>query len=98
MVNYFETFKGVLRNKNIRGQQLFATDALCLFFAKSDGKLLPVAIQLEADNPSTIFTPHDFKYDWLLAKMYFKSTDANVHEVCYSLFKYFVFQLLIFLL
>lgn len=81
MVNYFTMFKDVPRVKNSLGQQTFAPDALCLLYLNSEEKLMPIAIQLEANNLDTVFTPQDEKYDWLLAKMYFKTTDGCMHEV-----------------
>lgn len=54
---------------------------MALFYSPGDGRLLPIAIQLEPSISDSIFTPKDEKYDWMLAKMYFRTNDAVVHEV-----------------
>lgn len=79
MINYFEVFKNAPRTVTPDGTQFYVPNALCLFFANES--LMPIAIQLVANNPKTVFTPKDVKYDWLLAKMYFKTMDMNVHTV-----------------
>lgn len=52
----------------------------CLLHVNTTGKLVPIAIQLKrepgVDNP--IFLPSDSWMDWLMAKIYFKSAEAQV--------------------
>jgi len=67
------------RNKNKKEEVLFCTESICLFQVEKDKLLRPIAIQLEENGP--VFTPKDSADDWLLAKMYFRNTDANLHEV-----------------
>ncbi|XP_041855695.1 arachidonate 12-lipoxygenase, 12R-type-like [Melanotaenia boesemani] len=67
----------------IKGQQQYLMAPLVLLHKTSDNKLKPIAIQLKQkateDNP--IFTPHDSEYDWLLAKIFVRSADFNLHEL-----------------
>ncbi|XP_003383419.1 PREDICTED: arachidonate 5-lipoxygenase-like [Amphimedon queenslandica] len=55
----------------------------CLLHVNRMGKLVPIAIQLKRkpgdDNP--IFLPSDTWMDWLMAKIYFKSAEAQFHQL-----------------
>jgi len=73
----------VKRNCSKSGKQLHCCDAICLLLVGEDKKLRPIAIQLEENGP--IFTPYDSEHDWLLAKLYFRNADVNIHEVSYLL-------------
>ena len=44
---------------------------------------MPIAIQLfqEPSENNPIWTPGDTRYDWLLAKMWFRNADHQVHQV-----------------
>lgn len=64
-------------------QPLFAPEAIGLFHATRHGSFLPIAIQLTPNDPESIFSPKDSTDDWLLAKMYFQSAKAAVHEWAY---------------
>lgn len=86
MVDYTELTKDFKRNKNVQGQQLYAPDAICIFYVNANDDLVPIAIQLVPGDPETIFTPNDTELDWLLAKMYFKTTFGVMHEVSYLRF------------
>ncbi|XP_071508865.1 polyunsaturated fatty acid 5-lipoxygenase-like [Diadema antillarum] len=66
---------------------------MALFFVDKAKHLMPIAIQLFQDpapnNP--VFYPSDPEYTWLLAKCYFNSADASVHESAVHLgFTHFV--------
>ena len=56
---------------------------ICLLYVNKLMKLVPIAIQLKKtpgpDNP--IFLPSDRWFDWVLAKMYFRSADAQVQYI-----------------
>uniref|UniRef100_A0A3P9IXZ4 Si:dkey-17e16.9 n=1 Tax=Oryzias latipes TaxID=8090 RepID=A0A3P9IXZ4_ORYLA len=69
------------------GNPLHMTAGLCLFYMNPEGKLMPLAIQLNqkasAENP--IFLPTDPEKDWLLAKLFFKSADLLECEVVHHL-------------
>ena len=53
---------------------------ICLLYVNGANKLVPIAIQLKKtpgpDNP--IFLPTDNWFDWVLAKIYYRSADAQV--------------------
>ena len=58
---------------------------ICLLYVNSSSQLVPIAIQLqqrlreeEKDEPAMIFIPSDSRVDWLLAKMYYQSAQAQV--------------------
>lgn len=61
----------------------YAAEPLALFYVKSSGDLVPVAIQLsqKPDDTNPIWTPCDSEYDWLLAKMWLRNADYNIHQV-----------------
>ena len=51
---------------------------VCLLYVNGANKLVPIAIQLTPDSDSPIFLPSDNLFDWLLAKIYYRSADAQV--------------------
>ncbi|XP_060063355.1 allene oxide synthase-lipoxygenase protein-like [Ylistrum balloti] len=55
---------------------------IALFFVNKDGKLMPVAIQLQQtpgqDNP--VFLPTDPEYTWITAKLWFNNSDCSYHQ------------------
>ena len=57
---------------------------ICLLYVNAADKLVPIAIQLKKtpgkDNP--IFLPSDNWFDWVLAKIYYRSADAQVYGCC----------------
>ena len=65
------------------GYKSYAAEPICLFYVKSTGDLVPIAIQLfqQPSDTNPIWTPNDSKYDWLLAKMWFRNADHQVHQV-----------------
>uniref|UniRef100_A0A3P9Q197 Arachidonate 15-lipoxygenase type B n=1 Tax=Poecilia reticulata TaxID=8081 RepID=A0A3P9Q197_POERE len=66
----------------IDGKQQYMVAPLVLLH-QTDDKLMPIAIQLKQipaeDNP--VFLPTDSEWDWLLAKMFVKNADFNMHEL-----------------
>ena len=56
---------------------------LGLFYVKSSGDLVPIAIQLfqQPSDTNPIWTPDDTKYDWLLAKIWLRFADYHVQKV-----------------
>ena len=74
------------RNYNKSDEPLFCAESYCLFQVGKDKLLRPIAILLEENGP--VFTPKDSEHDWLLAKLYFRNTDVNLHEVCTCFVKY----------
>ncbi|XP_068703458.1 allene oxide synthase-lipoxygenase protein-like [Montipora foliosa] len=67
----------------------YAADPLCLFYVKSSGDLVPIAIQLfqQPSDTNPIWTPNDSEYDWLLAKMWFRNADHQIHQIGTHLMK-----------
>ncbi|ETE65054.1 Arachidonate 5-lipoxygenase, partial [Ophiophagus hannah] len=55
---------------------------ICLLYKNLENKIIPIAIQInqapEQSNP--IFLPSDAKYDWLLAKIWVRSSDFHIHQ------------------
>lgn len=71
----------ILKNlPTINGKKLCAP--IGLFFVTGDKQFVPIAIQLSQniapDNP--VFLPNDPPFTWLLAKMWFNNSDAQVHR------------------
>ncbi|XP_028258113.1 arachidonate 12-lipoxygenase, 12R-type-like [Parambassis ranga] len=67
----------------INGKKQYLMAPLVLFHKIPDGALMPVAIQLKQtpadDNP--IFVPSDSEYDWLMAKIFVRSSDFSEHQL-----------------
>lgn len=81
----FEELVGIpMYHTDVNGvvEDRFAPPSRCLLFRQKDGQLRPLAIQLgrDADN-DPVFTPKDDPYDWLLAKMYLRCSEGNVHQM-----------------
>ena len=62
----------------------YCCEALGLFYVNKSGHLMPIAIQLRQqpgpENP--IWTPNEpNEHDWMLAKLWLRVADANVHQV-----------------
>ena len=57
--------------------------AMCLLYHDSNDQLRPIAIQLgQQPGPEfPIWTPNDEEHDWLLAKMWFRSSDYQIHQI-----------------
>jgi arachidonate 5-lipoxygenase len=66
---------------------MYLSSPKCLFYARKDGQLVPIAITLQSTNQCkahsehVIWTPRDDENDWLLAKMWVKMADAQYHHV-----------------
>jgi len=76
---YVEPIK---RNKCPKKTDEFVVpNCLGLFHSTSSGDFLPIAIQLIPNDKTSIFTPADTEHDWLLAKMFFRTTQSYIHEV-----------------
>ena len=66
-----------------QGKDIQLPAPICVLHLKTDGELVPIAIQLgqEAGPDCPIWTPKDEPLDWLLAKMWFKNADLQVHQI-----------------
>ena len=66
-----------------QGKKIEIAAPICLLYLRTDGELVPIAIQLRqnAGEKYPIWTPKDDPLDWLLVKMWFKNADLQVHQV-----------------
>ncbi|XP_012722835.2 hydroperoxide isomerase ALOXE3 [Fundulus heteroclitus] len=69
------------------GNPLYATAGLCLFYQNPKKKLIPIAIQLhqQPSEQNPIFLPSDSETDWLLAKLFIRSSDQIEHQAVHHL-------------
>ncbi|KAL2769968.1 polyunsaturated fatty acid 5-lipoxygenase isoform 3 [Daubentonia madagascariensis] len=78
----FELLDGIDANKTDPCTLQFLAAPICLLYKNLANKIVPIAIQLNQipgeENP--IFLPSDAKYDWLLAKIWVRSSDFHVHQ------------------
>ncbi|KAF6716982.1 Hydroperoxide isomerase ALOXE3 [Oryzias melastigma] len=78
-----------VETRTINGRKQFLTAPLVLLHKNEYNQMMPIAIQLNQKpgiyNP--IFFPTDSEYDWLLAKMYVRSADFNLHELNFHLLR-----------
>uniref|UniRef100_A0A8D2LIB4 Arachidonate 5-lipoxygenase n=1 Tax=Varanus komodoensis TaxID=61221 RepID=A0A8D2LIB4_VARKO len=78
----YEILDGIEGNKTDPGTQQYLAAPICLLYKNLQKKIMPIAIQIKQapgpDNP--IFLPSDAKYDWLLAKIWARSSDFHIHQ------------------
>ncbi|XP_053106005.1 polyunsaturated fatty acid 5-lipoxygenase isoform X2 [Hemicordylus capensis] len=78
----YELLDGIEVNKTDPCTVQYLAAPICLLYKNLEKKIVPVAIQInqtpEPGNP--IFLPSDAKYDWLLAKIWVRSSDFHVHQ------------------
>ncbi|KAM5241217.1 polyunsaturated fatty acid 5-lipoxygenase isoform 2-T2 [Hipposideros larvatus] len=78
----FELLDGIDANRTDPCTLQFLAAPICLLYKNLVNKMVPIAIQLSQvpgeENP--IFLPSDAKYDWLLAKIWVRSSDFHVHQ------------------
>ncbi|KAM4522903.1 hydroperoxide isomerase ALOXE3-like isoform 2-T5 [Odontesthes bonariensis] len=69
------------------GNSVHMTAGLCLFYMNPESKLMPIAIQLyqQPSEQNPIFLPSDPETDWLLAKLYVRSSDFLEYEAVHHL-------------
>ncbi|KAK7130473.1 hypothetical protein R3I93_019963 [Phoxinus phoxinus] len=84
----YDLLEGVAANKT-PDSQYYLTAPICLLYNNRCNHIVPIAIQL-SQHPgemSPIFLPNDDQHDWMLAKMWVKSSDFNVHQLVTHLLK-----------
>ncbi|XDV49700.1 hypothetical protein PO909_018902 [Leuciscus waleckii] len=81
----YAILEGVRANATDPNTQQYLSAPFCLLYKNSQNEIMPIAIQLSRQTPSgeanTVFLPSDDHYDWMLAKMWVKSSDFNVHQL-----------------
>eukprot|EP00066_Takifugu_rubripes_P002284 XP_003964114.1 PREDICTED: arachidonate 5-lipoxygenase-like isoform X2 [Takifugu rubripes] len=85
----YEFMDGIKPNDTDPLTQQYLAAPICLLYRDLQKEIIPIAIQLNQipgeDNP--IFLPTDAEYDWLLAKMWVRSTDFQHHQTVTHLLK-----------
>nr|XP_020670265.1 arachidonate 5-lipoxygenase-like [Pogona vitticeps] len=78
----YELLDGIEGNKTDPSTIQYVAAPICLLYKNLEKKIVPIAIQIsqvpKPDNP--IFLPSDAKYDWLLAKIWVRSSDFHIHQ------------------
>ncbi|XP_059003780.1 polyunsaturated fatty acid lipoxygenase ALOX12 isoform X2 [Mustela lutreola] len=73
----------------IRGEKQYVAAPLVLLKMEPDGRLLPVAIQIQPPSPRSptppLFLPSDPPLAWLLAKTWVRNSDFQLHQLQYHL-------------
>ncbi|XP_069739140.1 LOW QUALITY PROTEIN: polyunsaturated fatty acid lipoxygenase ALOX15B [Phaenicophaeus curvirostris] len=77
----------------IHGRQQHAAAPLCLLHLGRDGRLRPIAIQInQTPGPTNpIFLPSDSEWDWLVAKTWVRNADFYSHQVLTHLLRTHLF-------
>ncbi|XP_049592211.1 polyunsaturated fatty acid 5-lipoxygenase-like [Syngnathus scovelli] len=88
MVDY-EVLDGIKANGTDPKTPQYMAAPICLLYKNTQNEILPIAIQLGQtpgeDNP--IFLPTDSHHDWLLAKIWVRSSDFQHHQTVTHLLK-----------
>ncbi|XP_018427528.1 PREDICTED: arachidonate 5-lipoxygenase isoform X3 [Nanorana parkeri] len=78
----YKLLDGISANKTDPCTMQYIAAPICLLYKNLENKIMPIAIQLNQtpgpENP--IFLPSDAEYDWLLAKIWVRSSDFHVHQ------------------
>ncbi|ELW63633.1 arachidonate 12-lipoxygenase, 12S-type [Tupaia chinensis] len=73
----------------IQGEQQYLAAPLVMLKMEPNGKLLPMVIQIQPPNPSSpippLFLPSDPPFAWLLAKIWVRNSDFQLHQLQYHL-------------
>ncbi|XP_073779358.1 arachidonate 5-lipoxygenase b, tandem duplicate 2 isoform X3 [Danio rerio] len=81
----YEILEDVQPNDTDPSTQQYLAAPFCLFYKNGQNEFIPIAIQLSRQTTpgekNTVFLPTDDEYDWLLAKMWVKSSDYNIHQL-----------------
>lgn len=78
----YKLLDGISANKTDPCTIQYIAAPICLLYKNLENKIMPIAIQLNQtpgpENP--IFLPSDAEHDWLLAKIWVRSSDFHVHQ------------------
>ncbi|KAM9319825.1 hydroperoxide isomerase ALOXE3-like [Gastrophryne carolinensis] len=79
----YKILEGVPANSSINAKQQYMAAPMCLLWKNHHDKIVPIAIQLsqKPGEDAPIFLPSDSEYDWLLAKIWVRNAEFQVHEV-----------------
>ncbi|XP_047687882.1 polyunsaturated fatty acid lipoxygenase ALOX12 isoform X12 [Prionailurus viverrinus] len=84
----FSLLDGIPANV-IRGEKQYLAAPLVMLQMRPEGKLLPVVIQIQPPSPSCpappLFLPSDPPLAWLLAKIWVRNSDFQLHQLQYHL-------------
>ncbi|XP_067249519.1 polyunsaturated fatty acid 5-lipoxygenase-like isoform X1 [Chanodichthys erythropterus] len=85
----YAILEGVQANATDPNTQQYLAAPFCLLYKNSQKEIVPIAIQVPATagEANTVFLPSDNQYDWMLAKMWVKSSDFNFHQLVTHLFR-----------
>ncbi|CAJ1067413.1 polyunsaturated fatty acid 5-lipoxygenase [Xyrichtys novacula] len=78
----YEVLDGVAANNTDPNTPQYLAAPICLLYNNTQNKILPIAIQLgqTPGRDMPIFFPTDSQHDWLLAKMWVRSSDFQYHQ------------------
>ncbi|PIO15288.1 hypothetical protein AB205_0195910 [Aquarana catesbeiana] len=67
----------------IKEKKQYLAAPMCLLWKNPQDQLVPIAIQLSQTpgEHTPVFLPSDSKFDWLLAKIWVRNADFQVHEI-----------------
>uniref|UniRef100_A0A672KT59 Arachidonate 5-lipoxygenase n=1 Tax=Sinocyclocheilus grahami TaxID=75366 RepID=A0A672KT59_SINGR len=81
----YAVLEGVQANATDPDTQQYLAAPFCLLYKNSQNEIIPIAIQLSRQTTAgvgnTVFLPSDNQYDWMLAKIWVKCSDFNVHQL-----------------
>ncbi|XP_040309376.1 polyunsaturated fatty acid lipoxygenase ALOX12 isoform X3 [Herpailurus yagouaroundi] len=84
----FSLLDGIPANV-IQGEKQYLAAPLVMLQMRPEGKLLPVVIQIQPPSPSCpappLFLPSDPPLAWLLAKIWVRNSDFQLHQLQYHL-------------
>ncbi|XP_068423994.1 polyunsaturated fatty acid 5-lipoxygenase-like isoform X2 [Clinocottus analis] len=85
----YELLDGIRPNGTDPSTLQYLAPTICLLYKNTQNKILPIAIQLgqTPGKNQPIFLPTDDKYDWLLAKIWVRSSDFQYHQTITHLFR-----------
>uniref|UniRef100_A0A3P9K483 Arachidonate 5-lipoxygenase a n=1 Tax=Oryzias latipes TaxID=8090 RepID=A0A3P9K483_ORYLA len=76
-----ELLDGISANSTDPCTLQYLAAPICLLYKNNQKKIMPIAIQLGQDpKENPIFLPTDSEYDWLLAKIWVRSSDFQIHQ------------------
>ncbi|KAJ7385199.1 hypothetical protein OS493_017576 [Desmophyllum pertusum] len=79
---------------NRKLERRYTCPALGLFYVRSNGDIMPIAIQLQQQpsDQNPIWTPNDLELDWIYAKMLLRNADAQCHQMISHLLRTHLFM------